>query len=113
MNKKIDKTYNSFEICPLCNKSIERLSTHLKSAHTPEELEKAILNDKNKGMPDIEIGRKYGITYRQLEMISSKRTISAINNKVPTFTYEFKYSLISKNLELLTNFRTNMFVVWM
>lgn len=82
MNKRIDKTNNSVEICPLCNKSIERLSIHFKSAHTSEELEEAVLNDKNRGMPDVEIGRKYGITYRQLEKIIRKATgvnVSTIN----------------------------------
>ncbi|MEW6409237.1 MAG: DNA methyltransferase [Nitrospirota bacterium] len=38
------------------------------------EIESAIIADKNRGMSDVEIGRKYGITYRQLEKVIRKAT---------------------------------------
>jgi len=39
---------------------------------TEEELQAAILQDKVRGTPDVEIGRKYGITYRYLERLITK-----------------------------------------
>lgn len=48
------------------------------------KLEEAIISDKLHGMSDIEIGRKYKITYRQLEKILRKATgisISAIKKE--------------------------------
>jgi DNA modification methylase len=39
-----------------------------------QEIESAIIADKNKGLSDAEIGKKYGITYRQLEKIIRKAT---------------------------------------
>ena len=37
-----------------------------------ERLEEAILKDKLSGMPDIEIGRKYGVTFRYIERLVTK-----------------------------------------
>jgi hypothetical protein len=39
---------------------------------TEEELQEAILQEKARGTPDVEIGRKYGITYRYLERLITK-----------------------------------------
>lgn len=39
-----------------------------------QEIESAIIADKNRGLSDVEIGKKYGITYRQLEKIIRKAT---------------------------------------
>ncbi len=49
---------------------------------TEEELQAAILEEKARGTPDVEIGRKYGITYRYLERLITKSkgiNISALN----------------------------------
>lgn len=35
-------------------------------------IEKAVIKDKKQGLSDVEIGAKYGITYRQLEKIIRK-----------------------------------------
>jgi len=36
-------------------------------------LQKAIIEDKLKGMPDIEIGRKYGVTFRYIEKVVTQK----------------------------------------
>jgi DNA modification methylase len=60
--------------------------------HTDRELiNAAIIADKHRGLPDIEIGKKYGITYRQLEKIIRQTTgisISAlsIEKKIKTLS---------------------------
>jgi hypothetical protein len=59
--------------CPICKDFISSLRKHL-NRHTTKEFEVAILSDKSRGMPDMEIGRKYGITFRQLEQIIRKAT---------------------------------------
>jgi DNA modification methylase len=42
------------------------------SFETEQELQAAILQEKAKGTPDIEIGKKYGVTYRYIERLITK-----------------------------------------
>ena len=49
---------------------------------TERELQKSILQEKIKGTPDIEIGKKYGVTFRYIEKLITKSqgiNISALN----------------------------------
>jgi len=49
---------------------------------TEKELQKAILYEKEKGTPDIEIGKKYGVTFRYIERLitqSKGLNISSLN----------------------------------
>ena len=39
---------------------------------TEKELQKLILQEKAKGIPDIEIGQKYGVTFRYIERLITK-----------------------------------------
>ena len=39
---------------------------------TEKELQKAILQEKTRGIPDIEIGQKYGVTFRYIERLITK-----------------------------------------
>ncbi|MEM3063483.1 MAG: hypothetical protein QW303_08075 [Nitrososphaerota archaeon] len=39
---------------------------------TEKELEEAILQEKAKGTPDVEIGEKYGVTYRYIERLITR-----------------------------------------
>jgi len=56
--------------CPLCKVKVNgNLGEHLKKQHGNEEFKKAILNAKKYGMSDVEIGKVFGITFRQLEKI--------------------------------------------
>jgi len=58
--------------CPICGIETSKLNGHLRDYHQEKEIESAIIADKNKGFSDVEIGKKYGITYRQLEKVIRK-----------------------------------------
>lgn len=49
------------------------MGLHFKNDHSKQELHDAILGDKAKGMEDVKIGRKYGISFRYLERLITKR----------------------------------------
>lgn len=67
MHQQTAKTLVATQVCPLCKTEVEGvLSSHFKESHTVKSFEKAILTDVDKGTPDVEIGRKYGITLRRL-----------------------------------------------
>jgi len=60
--------------CPICHtRSRNSLSEHFKNSHTEKELRDAILNEKIKRTSDIEIGKKYGVTFRYIERLITKR----------------------------------------
>jgi len=42
------------------------------SFKTEKELQEAILKEKARGTPDLEIGRKYGVTFRYIEKLITK-----------------------------------------
>lgn len=49
-----------------------------------KDLEQAILIEKEKGMSDIQIGKKYGVTYKYIEKVITKTkgiNISRLNGK--------------------------------
>ncbi|MEA2006420.1 MAG: hypothetical protein U9O50_09230 [Acidobacteriota bacterium] len=48
------------------------MSNQKVSFKTEEELKKAILQEKAKGTPDLEIGQKYGVTFRYIERLITK-----------------------------------------
>lgn len=57
---------------------------------TDKELQEAILDEKIKGTPDLEIGQKYGVTYRYIErLITKSRGVNisslSISKKIKTF----------------------------
>lgn len=61
------------QVCPLCKTEVEgTLSSHFKEFHSVKLFEESILTDVNNGMPDVEIGRKYGITFRNLEKLITR-----------------------------------------
>lgn len=70
--------------CPLCKLNTKGgLRAHYRSHHTEEELQEAILKEKGKGTPDLEIGRKYGVTFRYIErLITKKKGISVSELRV-------------------------------
>lgn len=61
--------------CPICEVDTDNLSEHLRQTHEEKEIELAIIADKNRGLSDVEIGKKYGITYRQMEKVIRKATV--------------------------------------
>lgn len=42
------------------------------SFKTEQELQEAILQEKIKGTPDLEIGQKYGVTFRYIEKLITR-----------------------------------------
>jgi len=73
MHQQTAKTLVATQVCSLCKTEVEgALSSHFKVAHTVKSFEKAILSDVDKGAPDVEIGRKYGITFRYLEKLITR-----------------------------------------
>lgn len=73
------------KLCPFCNTTIESsLVRHIKSEHGENALRKAVLADKRSGMPDAQIGDKYGISFSYLERVITQEygtNISAITRK--------------------------------
>ena len=54
----------------------------LVTFNSEKELQRAILQEKIKGTPDLEIGQKYGVTYRYIERLITKSqgiNVSALN----------------------------------
>jgi len=48
------------------------MSNQKVSFKTEEDLKKAILQEKAIGTPDLEIGQKYGVTFRYIERLITK-----------------------------------------
>ncbi|MEW5947168.1 MAG: DNA methyltransferase [bacterium] len=64
---------------------VERKMTHSRkiSVKDEQELQKAILREKAKGISDMEIGNKYGVTFRYVENLITKSqgiNVSALNS---------------------------------
>lgn len=56
--------------CPLCELPVDgRLGDHLREAHGEDGFRQAVLEAKRDGMPDAEIGARFGISFRQLEQL--------------------------------------------
>mgnify|MGYP003881221753 CR=1 FL=1 len=56
--------------CPLCHENVDgNLRSHILEAHGEEAFRRAVLADKERGMSDVEIGRRYGISFGTLEQI--------------------------------------------
>jgi len=56
--------------CPICCEYVDgSLRPHIVNVHGVEELRKAVLADKQRGMSDAEIGNRYGISFNTLEQI--------------------------------------------
>ncbi|MGB9723163.1 MAG: DNA methyltransferase [Chloroflexia bacterium] len=54
--------------CPLCYEHVDgNLRAHMMESHGEEEFRRAVLADKARGMPDPEIGERYGISFGTLE----------------------------------------------
>ena len=57
-------------ICPVCNETLNGgLSAHIRQQHGEETLRKLVLAAKEQGMPDVEIGRKFGVSFNYLQQV--------------------------------------------
>ncbi|NLI97334.1 methyltransferase domain-containing protein [bacterium] len=70
---------------------------------TTKELQQAILKDKEKGIPDIEIGKKYGVTYREIERVITR--LHGVN--ISTLKKEKKITSLAPN-----EFKEEQNTVW-
>jgi DNA modification methylase len=59
--------------CPICTEKVPSLQDHVQSSHSDQEIKDAIFTEKAKGVSDIEIGRKYGVTFRYIEKLVTHR----------------------------------------
>jgi SAM-dependent methyltransferase len=58
------------QVCPVCkNEVAENLGEHIKELHSEDEFSRAVLKAKESGMSELEIGRLFNITFRELERI--------------------------------------------
>lgn len=48
------------------------MKKEIVSLKNKKELDQAILREKAKGVPDIEIGQKYGVTYKYIEKLITR-----------------------------------------
>jgi len=56
--------------CPFCNGSGDsNLGAHIRQVHGEDYLRQAVLSAKAQGMPDAEIGTRFGVSFHQLERI--------------------------------------------
>jgi len=66
---KIDKTHPTSEsqeqlTCPLCDEPVDgNLGPHIRQTHGEEAFRQAVLTAKERGMPDPEIGARYGVSF--------------------------------------------------
>jgi len=68
--KPVENAHSGKNICPICYIAVvNTLGEHMRSAHGEREFRRALLEAKEKGMPDPEIGSRFGITFKQLERI--------------------------------------------
>jgi SAM-dependent methyltransferase len=82
-------------VCPLCKNEVnENLGGHLKKAHGEDEFKKAVLNAKESGMSDPQIGALFNITFNQLQRIITEAygiNISIIKKPKKIKYWEPKY----------------------
>jgi len=85
MANKIKKSLDILsQVCPVCKNEVpENFGEHIKKLHGENEFSRAVLNAKGNGMPDLEIGRLFNITFRELERIITEAygiNISVLKN---------------------------------
>ncbi|MGB9877129.1 MAG: TRM11 family SAM-dependent methyltransferase [bacterium] len=58
------------KICPICHRPFSfSLKKHIHTEHSEEELTKAILVAKRQGIPDVQIGKLFQLSFKKLEKI--------------------------------------------
>lgn len=68
-----DEFKATFPTCPICNETIDgNLGSHIRQTHGEQALCQLVLEAKEQGKPDPEIGSIYGISYNVLQQIITK-----------------------------------------
>lgn len=79
------------KLCPFCSMEVETsLARHIKAEHGEETLRNALLTDKRNGLPDAQIGDKYGVSFSYLERVITQEygtNISNVNRKRSRITH--------------------------
>ncbi|MDL1969567.1 MAG: helix-turn-helix domain containing protein [Candidatus Desulfofervidaceae bacterium] len=79
-------------LCPFCHKAVVGdLGEHIKKVHGEKHFKQAVLEAKKGGISDEEIGRRFGISYRQLEQIITESygaNVSALNSSKKVKTWK-------------------------
>jgi hypothetical protein len=71
-------------VCPICGMGItERLGIHLQETHGEEALRREVLQAKQSGLPDVDIGARYGISFRSLERLVTEATGANVSLLAP------------------------------
>jgi len=81
--KSVRSAHRRENICPICHTGASGSREHIRRTHEEEEFRRAVLEAKARGMPDPEIGSKFGITFRQLEKLITETygiNISVLKN---------------------------------
>jgi len=72
-------------VCPFCQSDkYSSLVQHIRAEHGEEVLREAVLVDKQNGMPDAQIGKKYGISFSYLERVITQEygvNVSTVTRK--------------------------------
>ena len=79
------------------------MSSQKVSSKTEKEFQEAILQEKARGTPDLEIGQKYGVTFRYIERLITKLHVANVSALA-----------VSKKIRTLRpkNFREEQNTVW-
>lgn len=90
--------------CAFCEQPVNgNLGTHIRQLHGEDQFRQAVLDAKAHGMPDTEIGARFGISFRQLEQLITETygtNISVLGRRKPIKTWA------------PTNFREETTTVW-
>lgn len=69
--KPVENTHCGKNICPICHIAVvDSLGEHLRSTHGEGEFRRAVLEAKEGGMPDPQIGSRFGISFKQVEKLT-------------------------------------------
>jgi DNA modification methylase len=75
------KKLTTIKLCPFCQREVEAsLVRHIRVEHGEEVLRKAVLQDKQRGVSDVLIGEKYGISFSYLERIVTQEYGTNVSN---------------------------------
>ena len=70
MRKSIVSPACAKTMCPLCDKHINiNLGAHIRKVHGEEKLRQVVLQAKERGMSDADIGTRYGVSFNYLQQI--------------------------------------------
>ncbi len=73
MKNPITGLFEKGGVCPLCGEQHSELGAHLRQVHGDEAFRDIVLAEKERGVSDVEIGARYGISFNVLQQIITER----------------------------------------